>query len=623
MDFSAGSSSSSISKFLYSQPYDNQSKVHESSQKDLGNNVISFPVISNNLDTFPDNEIIVLSSSDSEVELELNSTNNKPIAFNKDKGKEREHSTDPKFGTISSAVNLNTVRLNESNLFGISNYSLAYDKGKKKEREEDSLNTTISSAGLNITQIDDSDDELVDMEIDYDIPQSVTTVSNQLKPWTIDTGLGPAVNNSPKGQQTSCVEKVIKFFKLYNYTFDIFDIVIDLSNKYQEIFQGDSAYLQPYHNNPCVLLELLSNLLSKRLNSDVHGTDFINLESLATEYYEKLKRAEIERQGLYRTTFHSNNFHSTAKSLNGEKMLVVNSQIGSNLPVIKCEKTKNKKIKKSKPPNGPKVDLEKILSSAVQLPENKIETKPPPLSIAEHLNKFVFNQGGFINSITQSTNNLSLNGNSNFSISPQQTFNSPIFPTFNNNFSDNQTVQAVASTSSNIGKHTVEVVEPNSQPTTTTSHKIDPNPPSNHEIEITEYNIRRHVPHEEWPIPDLSFEADKEYKRMMADAIQKLAITNLAMKHNPESGPGELDSIVNKFKIKKIAKDSGSALTYNETLINIFNHGGMDMVMERLEGNISSHLKVKPKENRKQRKKRRLMQKQSKGECCGKKNGNY
>jgi hypothetical protein len=337
------------------------------------------------------------------------------------------------------------------------------------------------------------------------------------------------------------------------------------------------------------------------------------------------------RQGLYRTTFHSNRFHSTAISLNEEKMSVVNSQIGSNLPAIKCKKTKNKKAKKSRPSNGPKVDLEKILSSAIQLPEKKLETKTPPLSIAEHLNKFVFNQGGFINSITQSTTNLSLNGNSNFSISPQgtiQTFNSTLFPTLNANFStpygasDNQAVQTVTSTSSNTGKQVS--VESDSQPTTTTiSYEIDPNSSSNNEIETTEYNIRRHVPHEEWPIPNLSIEADKEYKSMMADAIQKLAITNLAMKHNPESGPGELDSVVNKFKIKKIAKDSSSALTYNETLINIFNHGGMNMVMERLEGNISSHLKVKPKENRRQRKKRRLLQKQAKGECCDKKNDNY
>src|SRR4051794_29105483 len=100
MDFSAGSSSSSTSKIFYSQSCDNQSNVYE---KDFGNNAIPFSVNSNRFNSFPDNEVIVLSSSESEEELEMNSTDNKLIAFNKDKGKEREHSTDPDFGTISSA----------------------------------------------------------------------------------------------------------------------------------------------------------------------------------------------------------------------------------------------------------------------------------------------------------------------------------------------------------------------------------------------------------------------------------------------------------------------------------------------------------------------------------------
>ncbi|RIA99754.1 hypothetical protein C1645_1456 [Glomus cerebriforme] len=347
---------------------------------------------------------------------------------------------------------------------------------------------------------------------------------------------------------------------------------------------------------------------------------------LAAEYYEKLRNAEIGRQGLYRTSFRNNTFHSTANSLNEEKRSIAKSRVVNNPPATREKKKPRKKAKKSKVLNEPRVDLEKMLSSVVQSPQKEIETKEPPLSITEHLNKFVFNQGGFINSITQSTSNLSLNGNSDLSVSSQgnrQTFDKPIFPTIDTNFStlygasNKQTVQTMTSTSSNTEKHAVEVfTNSGSQPTTTTiSYETNPNPPNNEEItEVTEYNIRRHVPREEWPIPDRSFEMGKEYKRMMADAIQKLAITNLAMKHNPESGPGELDSIVNKFKIKKIAKDSGSANAYNETLINIFNHGGISTVMERLEGNISSYLKVKPKENRRQRKKRRLLQKQAKGE---------
>src|SRR5581483_5437504 len=120
----------------------------------------------------------------------------------------------------------NTIQLNDPNLFGTSNQPLMHDKDKSEEQEESSPDTT----GLNITQIDDSDDELVDMEIDYDIPQPMTIASNQLISWTIDTELGkPAVNNASREQlgEPSSVEKVIRFFSLYNYTFDIFDIVID------------------------------------------------------------------------------------------------------------------------------------------------------------------------------------------------------------------------------------------------------------------------------------------------------------------------------------------------------------------------------------------------------------
>ena len=66
MDFSAGSSSSSTSKVFYSQPSSSQLKVYEGSQKDLGNNFFSFPVTTNDFNTFSDEEVIVLSSSDSD-----------------------------------------------------------------------------------------------------------------------------------------------------------------------------------------------------------------------------------------------------------------------------------------------------------------------------------------------------------------------------------------------------------------------------------------------------------------------------------------------------------------------------------------------------------------------------
>src|SRR5688572_3201444 len=104
MAFSAGSSSSSTSKVFYSQPSSSQSKVYESSQKNLRDNFISLPVTTNDFTTFPDEEVIVLSYSDSDSEegSELISTDNQFVS--KAKGKEREHSTEPDFGIISSAV---------------------------------------------------------------------------------------------------------------------------------------------------------------------------------------------------------------------------------------------------------------------------------------------------------------------------------------------------------------------------------------------------------------------------------------------------------------------------------------------------------------------------------------
>jgi hypothetical protein len=253
MDFSVGSSSSSTSKVFYSQPSSSQSKVYESSQNGLGNNFISLPVTTNNFTTFPDEEVIVLSSSDSDSEEPVISTDNQ-FVFNKAKGKEREHSTEPYFGTISSAVNINITQLNKPELFD-SNQPVVRDKGKEREHSTE-------------RDLDDPDDELVDMEIDYDIPQPETILSNRMISWAIDTE--PAVNQAPREQQSrepSCVDKVIKFFNCYSYTFDIFDIVIDLSNKYQEIFKKDSVRLQHFHNNPCVLIELLRNLLLIKLNS--------------------------------------------------------------------------------------------------------------------------------------------------------------------------------------------------------------------------------------------------------------------------------------------------------------------------------------------------------------------
>jgi hypothetical protein len=232
----------------------------------------------------------------------------------------------------------------------------------------------------------------------------------------------------------------------------------------------------------------------------------------------------------------------------------------------------------------------------MQSSQMKTETKAPPLF--DHLNGAVFNQGNqqsIMSSITQSTSNLSLNGNSNLPVSQEseQKFSNSMFPDFPS-FYGVSNEQTIASTSSSIGL----------QPATATiSYDVNPNPQSNNEItEITGYN---NIHKQERPIPDES----KEYTNMMADAIQKLAVATLAMKYNPESGPGELDKIVNKFKVKK----SGHA--QNGSLIHIYNVGGMGTVMNKLEENVSSHLKVKPREIRRQKKKRRILQGPSSLNC--------
>ncbi|RIA82180.1 hypothetical protein C1645_835772 [Glomus cerebriforme] len=106
-----------------------------------------------------------------------------------------------------------------------------------------------------------------------------------------------AKKQSSKPSNAGCVKKVIEFFNSYNHTFYIFDIVEEFSYKYQEIYQEDNIHLLPFNHNPRVLLEMLNKLLSDRLNQEkTDSRNFIKLEILAKEYYEKLTSAE-ETQG--------------------------------------------------------------------------------------------------------------------------------------------------------------------------------------------------------------------------------------------------------------------------------------------------------------------------------------
>ncbi|CAI2163450.1 13566_t:CDS:2 [Funneliformis geosporum] len=529
------SSSSSPSKVFYSQPFTSQLKVNESSPRGSKHNS---PVTK----TFTTSTEVILLSSDSEEETELVSTSNKVVS-NKSKGKEREHGIERGFDTISSA---DTIKLNEiraGKQLGVHN------KGKGKELERN--------------KVDNPGD---DMEIDSDLPHTTT--------------------KSPQKSESSYLKKMVEFFESYNYTFDIFDILIDLSNKYQAIYQEDGVHLRNFYNNPCALLELLNDLLSTKLKSvNDHDVDFINieniakdinLEKLAKEYYEKLRNAEISRQGLYRASFKNNIFHSNAQSLNQEKLFHL-----SSLPQL--QKRKRKRNKRSQQTNEniksldepEKIDLVNVMGSGLQPPQKKV--KSDDVQTTDHQS--------MMNSISKLTNNLSL------SSLPSGGFNSSTSAQGSRQSSDNSNKPTVASTS-NARKHTIEVVTDSSPKPETISYEIDPSPVNNVEMHrLRSREIKQPL------------EMQNHYKFMMADAIQKLAIATLAMKHNPEYGPGELDSVVNKFKIKKMGKDpSLTTQSYSNTLLDIFNNGGIDTVMERLEENLSSHLKCQPKDERRKRK---------------------
>ncbi|CAG8666258.1 8941_t:CDS:1, partial [Funneliformis mosseae] len=264
--------------------------------------------------------------------------------------------------------------------------------------------------------------------------------------------------------------------------------------------------------------------------------------------------------------------HSTAQSLNQERRYYL-----ASLPQKrkrKISKKSQKIIENTKALDVPEADLVKIMGSALQPPQKKVKTGD--VQKTDHQS--------MMNSISQMTDNLSLSsstsGGCNFSTSAQGSRQS----------SENPNMAIVASTS-NARKHTVEIVTDSCPQSETISYEINPSPVNNVEM--------RSLKSREIKQP----ETENRYKIMMADAIQKLAIATLAMKHNPEYGPCELESVVNKFKIKKLGKDPKlTKQSYSNTLLEIFNNGGIDTVMDRLEENLSSHLKCQPKDEKRNRK---------------------
>ncbi|GBB93066.1 hypothetical protein RclHR1_02100015 [Rhizophagus clarus] len=526
------------------------------SHNNLRDNFISLPVTTkNHFTNFPVNKVMVLpSSSVPEIIPILTSPDNQP-APNKTEYKEREHNH---IKIVSRDQLVSSKGKDREHTVIRTDNQLMSNRGKEREHSDIRIdNRFVSSKGktrdhhdvaiddqfisneaknkerehINITEsletIQD-DEEIEDMEIDDDIPQPTIIISNQLTETKRASNQAPSnklieTGHAPVEQQLKnpvrFVEKVIKFFDSYDYEFDIFNITIDFSNKYQEIFRGDSVYLKPYHNSPCILLDQLRTILSNKINSAcVHETDFVNLEKLAAEFYEKLLSAEINHQNSVKD-FRRNEF----RPLGCEEWRKYNLNYVNN-------KRKFKYL-----PAFPRRLPQKNINRRNRIKKTeKMKTNMVP----NHLNNYVFNQGVQHSSITRPTRPTPQESN--------QIFNSPTFP------------------------HTIMKDSPSNPLPSTPSNT--PNIP---------YNNER-----------ANYMRERKYNKIMASAIQELAIASLAMKYNPEVVPGKLDGVVRKLGLKKVARECGSLEAYSEYLIKTYNYGGMDTVMKHLEEKYSSRLKV-------------------------------
>ncbi|RIA87285.1 hypothetical protein C1645_740242 [Glomus cerebriforme] len=301
MDSTKESSSSFDSNVFNSQPLSSYSEISESSQNKLRNNSILSLVSVN--DNFPVNKVMVLSPYIEKVPELIGSYNK--VVLEKDKGEKQKHIAERDFHTIfpSNSSSLNTMRAYDVN----HNHNKNEGKAKGKEHEhvtERDFHSIIPFTSLNNMQIDG----------EYGILEPKFTKQQLCE-----------------HSYVGCIKKVINFFNSYNYTLNIFDIVIDFSDKYQEIFPEDNFYLRPFHNIPCILFKLLNNLLLYRLNlGDDDVRNIAKLEMLTEKYYEKLTNAEIIQQELYNTSFI--NRKPCSKSLNKESEFIRNS-INNNLPI--------------------------------------------------------------------------------------------------------------------------------------------------------------------------------------------------------------------------------------------------------------------------------------------------
>ncbi|RIA98870.1 hypothetical protein C1645_731325 [Glomus cerebriforme] len=491
---------------------------------------------------FPVNKVMVLSPYTEKVP-ELIST----FVLDKDKGKKQEHIAERDLRTISSSTSLNTMQVDDEN----HNHNKNKGKGKGKECEH------ITEGDLFCSNFSFTSSNTIQIDNEYDIPKVTSTkirpavinyvpVEQQLCepnyigciikergiPKPKSTNIRFVVNETPleqllyKPNYVCCIKKVISFFNSYDYSFNIFDIVIDFSDKYQEIFPEDNFRLQPFYNNPCVLLEMLNNLLLYRLNIGVDNMEnFVKLEMLAEEYYEKLINAETSRQELYNTSF-----------INRKSCKSIRNSHNNNSPVS----SENFKINQ--------IELH---DSSKSFKRSRVD---------QDLNSTAQSSKSFERLQSFQNHLPPLSQNSNTSLSVLSLSSKQIFE--NQRFS-----------SSDTSRCTEYIAQQ-----TNISYETNLNP-----CKQADDNTCKHVtdsPH---------------FKKMMANAIQQLAIANLIFKRSPETSPSEMHRIMDKLHLKEMGKTYGSIMAYQEYLINEFNQGGMDKVLKGFEESIFTYLSIKRK----------------------------
>ncbi|RIA81649.1 hypothetical protein C1645_836649 [Glomus cerebriforme] len=455
------------------------------------------------------------------------------------------------------------------------------------------------------------------------IPVPTTRTSKLSTPTKIRPVANPksVKKQSSKPSSAGWVKKVIEFFNSYNYTSYIFDIVEDFSNKYQEIYQEDNVHLQPFSHNPCVLLEMLNRLLSDRLSQEkTDSKNFIKLEILAEEYYEKLTSAEKNRQGIYdfpifnkkpkKIRIRSRNSNRSSKRSGVDQNSNSTAQ-SHNSPL--SSKRSRVSYQNSDSYNSP------ISSKGSTTDQNS------PISSKRSR---VSDQNSDSHNSPISSKGSTVDQNSSFTA---QSPNSPIsskrsrvdqnltsIPSKRTRVDQNFTTQPHKSPKCHCD---LTLENPNRRsPVRTEGDRWDSLGCTKNQRSIitqltSDFNLSASPPVSKQtfenqrssdtsshitPIPESSHSHLEKitYKNMMASAIHELAIANISYKNNRELSPYKMHKIMHEFDIKSVGRNYGSIKDYGEKVIEVFNEGGMDKILKNFEKGITSYINAQPNENR-------------------------